>query len=158
MPHELRLMHRLYIDVSCGRFTRLAPSVGRKQLLYFVRGANPFHWMFPALKRRMCLAKSSTSNRPVVCTLAPGYWFALSAFSCLIDGFRSRDLRQRVAALMGVGLEQYSASPMTYDLRRSDARGSSVASAGANAVTSLPTAGSWQDSTRAWRPGSFDRP
>jgi hypothetical protein len=118
MPHELRLMHRLYIDVSCGHFTRLAPSVGRKQLLYFVRGANPFHWMFPALKRRMCLAKSSTSNRPVVCTLAPGYWFALSAFSCLIDGFRSRDLRQRVAALLGVGLEQYSASQMTYDLRR----------------------------------------
>ena len=43
---------------------------------------------------------------------------ALSAFGCLIDGFRSRELRQRVAALMGVGLEQYSASQMTYDLRR----------------------------------------
>ena len=28
------------------------------------------------------------------------------------------DLRQRVAALLGVGLEEYSASQMTYDLRR----------------------------------------
>jgi hypothetical protein len=43
---------------------------------------------------------------------------SLSAFGCLIDGFRSRELRQRVAAIMGVGLEQYSASQMSYDLRR----------------------------------------
>jgi hypothetical protein len=43
---------------------------------------------------------------------------ALSTFGCLINGFRSRDLRQRVAALIGNGLEQYSASQMTYDLRR----------------------------------------
>jgi hypothetical protein len=43
---------------------------------------------------------------------------ALSTFGCLINGFRSRDLRQRIAALMGVGLEQYSAGQMTYDLRR----------------------------------------
>jgi hypothetical protein len=43
---------------------------------------------------------------------------SLSAFGCLIDGFRSRELRQRVAALLGVGLEQYSAARMSYDLRR----------------------------------------
>jgi hypothetical protein len=43
---------------------------------------------------------------------------SLSAFGCLIDGFRSRDLRYRVAALLGVGLEQYSVGQMSYDLRR----------------------------------------
>jgi hypothetical protein len=48
---------------------------------------------------------------------------SLSAFGCLIDGFRSRELRQRVAALMGVGLEQYSTSQMSYDLRRLQRKG-----------------------------------
>jgi hypothetical protein len=43
---------------------------------------------------------------------------SLCAFGCLIDGFRSRQLRWQVAALLGVGLEQYSASQMSYDLRR----------------------------------------
>ena len=43
---------------------------------------------------------------------------SLCAFGCLIDGFRSRDLRRQIAALLGVGLEQYSASQMSYDLRR----------------------------------------
>ena len=43
---------------------------------------------------------------------------SLSAFGCLIDGFRSRDLRYRVAALLGVGLDQYSVGQMSYDLRR----------------------------------------
>lgn len=36
----------------------------------------------------------------------------------LTAGFRNRDLRQRVAALLGVGLEGYGAGQMTYDLRR----------------------------------------
>jgi hypothetical protein len=43
---------------------------------------------------------------------------SLCAFGCLIDGFRSRELRSQVAALLGVGLEQYSAGQMSYDLRR----------------------------------------
>jgi hypothetical protein len=43
---------------------------------------------------------------------------SLSAFGYLIDGFRSRELRQQVAALLGVGLHQYSAGQMSYDLRR----------------------------------------
>jgi hypothetical protein len=43
---------------------------------------------------------------------------SLCAFGCLIDGFRSRELRRQVAALLGIGLEQYSASQMSYDLRR----------------------------------------
>src|SRR5206468_1512878 len=43
---------------------------------------------------------------------------SLCAFGCLIDGFRSRELRRRVAALLGLGLQQYSASQMSYDLRR----------------------------------------
>jgi hypothetical protein len=43
---------------------------------------------------------------------------SLYAFGCLIDGFRSRELRRQAAALLGVGLQQYSASQMSYDLRR----------------------------------------
>ena len=43
---------------------------------------------------------------------------ALSLFQHLIDGFHNRDLRQHVIALLGVSGEQYTASQMTYDLRR----------------------------------------
>ena len=50
---------------------------------------------------------------------------SLCAFGCLIDEFRSRELRRQIAALLGVELEQYSASQMSYDLRCC-ARGSSA--------------------------------
>ena len=43
---------------------------------------------------------------------------ALTLFQHLIDGFQNRDLREQVASLLGVGAEGYSASQMTYDLRR----------------------------------------
>jgi hypothetical protein len=43
---------------------------------------------------------------------------ALSLFGCVIDGFRSRELRRQVAALLGVELANYSAGQMSYDLRR----------------------------------------
>lgn len=43
---------------------------------------------------------------------------ALTLFQHLVDGFHNRDLRRHVAALLGVGLEGYSASQMSYDLRR----------------------------------------
>lgn len=43
---------------------------------------------------------------------------ALALFQHLIDGFHNRDLRQHVIALLGVTGEQYTASQMTYDLRR----------------------------------------
>ena len=43
---------------------------------------------------------------------------ALCAFDHLHRGFRHRDLRPRVAALLGVPLEHYSAGSMSYDLRR----------------------------------------
>lgn len=43
---------------------------------------------------------------------------ALTLFQHLVDGFRNRDLRRHVAALWGVGEEGYSASQMSYDLRR----------------------------------------
>ncbi|MBZ5626267.1 MAG: hypothetical protein LAQ69_47425 [Acidobacteriia bacterium] len=38
-------------------------------------------------------------------------------FQHLIDGFRNRDLRQHVAALLGVALADYTPHQMTYDLR-----------------------------------------
>ena len=43
---------------------------------------------------------------------------ALTLFQHLIDGFHNRDLRQHVIALLGVTRQQYTASQMTYDLRR----------------------------------------
>ena len=43
---------------------------------------------------------------------------ALTLFQHLIDGFHNRDLRQHVIALLGVTSQQYTASQMTYDLRR----------------------------------------
>ena len=43
---------------------------------------------------------------------------ALTLFQHLIDGFHNRDLRGLVADLLGVTTEQYTASQMTYDLRR----------------------------------------
>jgi hypothetical protein len=43
---------------------------------------------------------------------------ALTLFQHLIDGFHNRDLRALVADLLGVTSEQYTASQMTYDLRR----------------------------------------
>jgi hypothetical protein len=43
---------------------------------------------------------------------------ALCTFGCLIDGFRSRELRRQVASLLGLGLDQYTAGQMSYDLRR----------------------------------------
>jgi hypothetical protein len=43
---------------------------------------------------------------------------ALTLFQHLIDGFHNRDLRTQVADLLGVTTEQYTASQMTYDLRR----------------------------------------
>jgi hypothetical protein len=45
-------------------------------------------------------------------------FLALTLFQQLIDGFRNRDLRAQVADLLGVTGEQYTASQMSYDLRR----------------------------------------
>jgi hypothetical protein len=45
-------------------------------------------------------------------------FLALTLFQQLIDGFRNRDLRAQVADLLGVTSEQYTASQMSYDLRR----------------------------------------
>ena len=45
-------------------------------------------------------------------------FLALTLFQHLIDGFRNRDLRQQVADLLGVTLEQYTPHQMPYDLRR----------------------------------------
>jgi hypothetical protein len=45
-------------------------------------------------------------------------FLALTLFQHLIDGFRNRDLRQQMADLLGVTLEQYTPHQMTYDLRR----------------------------------------
>jgi hypothetical protein len=43
---------------------------------------------------------------------------ALTLFQHLIEGFHNRDLHTLVADLLGVTTEQYTASQMTYDLRR----------------------------------------
>jgi hypothetical protein len=43
---------------------------------------------------------------------------ALTMFQHLINGFHNRDLRRHVADLLGLDLDSYTASQMTYDLRR----------------------------------------
>ena len=43
---------------------------------------------------------------------------ALTLFQHLMNGFRNRDLREHVAALLGAGPEDYTPNQMTYDLRR----------------------------------------
>ena len=45
-------------------------------------------------------------------------FLALTLFQHLIDGFHNHDLRQMVADLLGVTVNEYTASQMTYDLRR----------------------------------------
>ncbi len=45
-------------------------------------------------------------------------FLALTLFHHLIDGFHNRDLRALAADLPGIGSEGYTASRMTYDLRR----------------------------------------
>jgi hypothetical protein len=45
-------------------------------------------------------------------------FLALTLFQHLIDGFHNRDLRALVVDLLGVTSEEYTASQMTYDLRR----------------------------------------
>ena len=45
-------------------------------------------------------------------------FLALTLFQHLIDGFHNRDLRALVVDLLGVTSQQYTASQMTYDLRR----------------------------------------
>jgi hypothetical protein len=45
-------------------------------------------------------------------------FLALTMFQHLIDGFHNRQLRALVCDLLGVTSEQYTASQMTYDLRR----------------------------------------
>jgi hypothetical protein len=53
-------------------------------------------------------------GRPRVMAL----FVALTLFQHLIHGFHNRDLRTHVTALLGVTSDQYTASQMTYDLRR----------------------------------------
>lgn len=45
-------------------------------------------------------------------------FYALCSFEHLHSGFRNRDLRPLVAALLALGLDAYSPGKMTYDLRR----------------------------------------
>ena len=45
-------------------------------------------------------------------------FLALTLFHHLIDGFHNRDLRELVVDLLGVTASEYTASQMTYDLRR----------------------------------------
>jgi hypothetical protein len=50
-------------------------------------------------------------------------FLALTLFQHFIDGFRNRDLRQQVADLLGVKLEQYIPHPTTYDFTATPPRG-----------------------------------
>ena len=79
---------------------------------------------------------------------APGFRFgdprlralflALTLCPHLVDGFHNRDLRRHVAGLLGVGLEGYSVSPMTYDLRRLRRKGLIYRQVGARRYFATP--------------------
>jgi hypothetical protein len=57
---------------------------------------------------------------------------ALCTFQFLHHGFRNRDLRQHVASLLGLTLNQYRPGQMTYDLRRLRLKGLITRVAGTN--------------------------
>jgi hypothetical protein len=57
---------------------------------------------------------------------------ALTLFQHLMNGFRNRDLREQVAALLGIGPEGYTPNQMTYDLRRLLRKGIIYRQQGAN--------------------------
>jgi hypothetical protein len=48
---------------------------------------------------------------------------ALTSFALVPEGFRNRDLRGKVAALLGLTPDQYTSGRMSYDLRRLRLRG-----------------------------------
>jgi hypothetical protein len=64
---------------------------------------------------------------------------ALCRFSHLPDGFRNRDLRPLVAALLGRDLVSYTAGAMTYDLRRLRLHGIIERTAGTQRYSLTPT-------------------
>jgi hypothetical protein len=77
---------------------------------------------------------------------------ALTLFQHLIDGFHNRDLRGLVADLLGVTTEQYTASQMTYDLRRLRLKGMIVRPPKTNRYFVTPTAGKSPGCSPDWKP------
>src|SRR2546426_11658292 len=65
---------------------------------------------------------SSTTNAPLACGLGDRRVLAVMQSLCLFalspTGFRHRDLRTRIAQLLGRHPDEYAASQTTYDLRR----------------------------------------
>src|SRR3954447_916585 len=59
-------------------------------------------------------------------------FLALTLFQHLINGFHNRDLRELVTDLLGVTSNEYTASQMTYDLRRLPLKGLFFRSPGTN--------------------------
>ena len=57
---------------------------------------------------------------------------AVCRFAHLPEGFRNRDIRSHVAALLGLSLELYNTSKMTYDLRRLRRKGLVLRCAGSH--------------------------
>jgi hypothetical protein len=68
-------------------------------------------------------------------------FLALTMFQHLINGFRNSDLRRQVAALLGLTLDGYTASQMTYDLRRLLRKGFIYREKGRTDISSRRTAG-----------------
>jgi hypothetical protein len=63
---------------------------------------------------------------------------ALTMFGVVIDGFRNRELRARVAALRGLASSQYSARQMSYDLTRLKRKGLIFAAHGSHRYYATP--------------------
>ena len=101
-----------------------APSVGRSTPNFWTSSASPtepspHRHSLSVCNCQLCHRLASASQHCASATHARRRYFgALCRFSHLPDGFRNRDLRPLVAALLGRDLASYSAGAMTYDLRR----------------------------------------
>ena len=81
-------------------------------------------------------------------------FLALTLFQHLIDGFRNRDLRALVADLLGVPIAEYTASQMTYDLRRLRLKGLIYRPPKTHRYFLTPTVGRSLACSPGWRRGS----
>ena len=79
--------------------------------------------VFDELHRPVCIDGQRASALRFGDRRVQSLFAALLRFDLLPHGFRNRDLRETVAALCGLSLDDYGAGRMTYDLRRLCLRG-----------------------------------
>ena len=79
--------------------------------------------MLDELHRPVCIDGQRASALRFGDPRVQALFAALLRFDLLPHGFRNRELREAVASLCGLSLDEYGAGRMTYDLRRLRLRG-----------------------------------